>query len=98
MNYIDILLILVVLLAIWAGWRKGFILGSINLIVWIGSLFIGFIGYPYLDRGLIQLFPRMGIWSTPVAFILTIIIARMIMALLFNTILKRTPDNVHAHG
>ena len=98
MNYIDILLIAIVGLAIWVGWRKGFILGSINLLIWIGSLFAGFLFYPSLSKLLQGFFPGLGVWNTPIAFIVTIIFARILLALIFNTVLKRTPDKVHTHG
>ena len=45
MNYVDIILLLVMALAVWGGWKKGFIVGSINLVVWIGSLLSGFFLY-----------------------------------------------------
>ena len=97
-NYIDIILVVVLALAMWAGWKKGFILGSINLLVWIGSLVIAFIFYSSLGGLLQSFFPGLGVWNTPLAFILTIIIARLVLALVFNSVLKRTPDNVHTHG
>lgn len=98
MNYIDIILIAIVALAVWAGWRKGFILGSINLLVWVGSLFTGFIFYQSLGSVMQGFFPGLGVWNTPLAFIITIIIARIILALIFNSFLKKTPDTVHSHG
>ena len=98
MNYIDIFLVLIVALAIWAGWKKGFILGSINLFVWIGSLITGFLFYQSLAALMQGFFPGLGVWNTPLAFIVTIIISRIILALVFNALLKRTPDTVHTHG
>ena len=34
MNWVDLALLLVVLLAIWSGWRSGFILGTLDLVNW----------------------------------------------------------------
>ena len=98
MNYVDIILLLVMALAIWGGWRKGFILGSINLAVWIGSLLVGFFFYQYLAAVLQSVLPGLGVWTLPLAFITTIILARILLAVIFNSILSRTPDNVHSHG
>jgi uncharacterized protein YkwD len=98
MNYVDVLLLLVVGLAIWAGWRKGFILGSINLVVWIGSLLAGFIFYQQAGSLLQGFFPALGVWTLPLGFLVTIILARLILALLFNTILRSTPEKAHVHG
>ena len=68
MNYVDIFLLLVMVLAVWAGWKRGFIIGSINLIVWIGSLLAGFFFYQYAGNFLKQVFPRLGEWTLPLAF------------------------------
>jgi len=85
-------------LAIWGGWRKGFILGSINLAVWIGSLLIGFFFYQYLAAVLQSVLPGLGVWTLPLAFITTIILARILLAVIFNAVLSRTPDNMHSNG
>jgi uncharacterized membrane protein required for colicin V production len=50
MNWVDVALLLVVLLAVWSGWRSGFILGTLDLMNWIGSVLLGFLFYPYLAR------------------------------------------------
>ena len=98
MNYVDVILMAIIVLAIWAGWRRGFILGSVNLAVWLGSLVLGFLFYPYISNVLAQYFTGLGVWNLPLSFIITIILARILLALIFNTILRRTPDNVHGHG
>jgi uncharacterized protein YkwD len=98
MNVIDIALALVMSLAIWAGWKKGFILGTINLVVWIGSLLTGFFGYKYVGALLQKLIPSLGVWNLPLAFIITIIVARLILALIFNSLLKVTPQYAHESG
>jgi uncharacterized protein YkwD len=98
MNYVDIVLLLVMAFALWAGWRKGFILGTINLGVWTGSLLAGFVLYKYVGGWLQSMLPGLGVWSLPLAFLLTIIITRIILGLIFNLILRSTPDHVHSHG
>ena len=40
-NYIDLLLVVVVLLSAFYGWYRGFILGLLDLLRWIGSLLVG---------------------------------------------------------
>lgn len=98
MNYVDIILLGVVILAVWAGWKKGFILGSINLVVWIGSLLTGFFLYQYTGNLLQALFPSLGAWTLPLAFLLTIILARILLAYIFNNVLRHTPETAHTHG
>lgn len=98
MNYVDLILLLIMAFAIWGGWKKGFILGTVNLIVWIGSLLIGFFLYKYTGELLQSVFPNLGVWALPLAFLITIVLARILLAFLFNTLLNRTPDNVHSSG
>jgi uncharacterized protein YkwD len=98
MNWVDLALILVVLLAVWAGWKKGFILGLVDLLVWIGSLVAGFFTYKYVADLLKQAFPSLGVWTLPISFFLTIIVARIILSFIFNKLLRNTPTHAHEHG
>jgi uncharacterized protein YkwD len=98
MNYVDIILLLVMALAIWGGWKRGFIIGSINLIGWIGSLLAGFFFYQYTGNFLKAHFPSLGVWTLPLAFLSIIILSRIILGLIFNIILKRTPEEAHSSG
>src|SRR4051812_8001758 len=95
MNYVDVILLLIMALAIWGGWKKGFILGSINLLVWVGSLLCGFFLYRYMANILQQLFPSLGVWTLPLSFLLVIILTRLLLALIFNNLLRRTPEDYH---
>ncbi len=97
MNYVDIILLVIVALAMWAGWRRGFILGTVNLTVWLGSLFAGFVFYRPVGGWLQSVFPGLGIWTMPLGFVTVIIIARILLALVFNLVLRRTPEDVHRH-
>lgn len=95
MNWIDWILIFIVLLSVWTGWQKGFILGIIDLISWIGSLLAGFFLYSYVANWIDEYITPLGIWSAPVAFILTIIVARILLSLLFIPLLRSTSENTH---
>ena len=94
MNFIDIALILVVLLSVWGGIKKGFVMGSFELISWIGTLLIGFFAYKYV-ADLFERFWPLGVWTLPVSFILTLVLARILLSLIINNILKVTPVETH---
>src|SRR5688500_13922 len=94
MNFIDIALILIVLLSVWSGWRKGFVIGAFELISWLGTLAIGFVGYKYLAV-LLERFLSLGVWTLPVAFILTLLLGRILLSVIINNILKITPTETH---
>lgn len=93
MNLIDAILIFVVLLSIWAAWRTGFIISSINLLVWLGSLAAGLYGYSYVGKLLQSLSIRPGVWLLPISFIMTVIIVRILLSMLMTRILKSTPES-----
>lgn len=98
MNYVDIILLLVIALAVWGGWRKGFIIGSANLIAWIGSLLAGFFFYQYAGNFLKEAFPRLGVWTLPISFLSLVVLSRLLLGGLFNVILRSTSQETHSHG
>jgi uncharacterized protein YkwD len=95
MNWIDLLLVLVILLAAWSGYKRGFILGSLELISWLGSLAAAFWLYQYLSRFLQIVIPALGIWTMPLAFLITLIIVRIIFSVIVHAILVRTHRDAH---
>lgn len=97
MNWIDVALLLTVVLAMWGGWQKGFIIGIVDLIVWIGSLLAGFFCYRFFGEFLESIFPSLGVWTLPLAFLITIILARILLSVLFNLVLKATSVRIHRH-
>jgi uncharacterized protein YkwD len=98
MNWVDISLILIALLAIWGGWRRGFISGALNLIAWVGSLLIGFYFYPYTANFIEKHIASLDVWTLPVAFASTIIVARIFLAIIVYAILSATPPQLHRNG
>ena len=94
MNWVDILLLVVLVLAAWAGWHRGFILGSLDLVTWFGSIVLGFVFYPYAANGIANLV-TLGPWLLPVAFILTTIIARVLLGIITKRILHIIPENAN---
>ena len=95
MNGIDIVLIIIVLLSISTGWKKGFILGLLDLATSVGSILAGLFFYQYLTSFLEKYVNTLGVWTLPVAFIVTIIIARIILSLITKSLLTATPEEVH---
>ncbi|HUR66311.1 MAG TPA: CvpA family protein [Chitinophagaceae bacterium] len=97
MNWIDIVLIVVVLLAVFAGWHRGFILGSLDLLSWTGSLVIGYLLYPYTANLIDNIF-SLGAWLLPLAFLLTAILARIAIGFIVRLILRAVPHDAHPHN
>lgn len=95
MNLIDVLLLLIVALAMWAGWAKGFIVGIADLVVWLGSLVLGFILYKHAGELLYKLFPSLGVWGFPLGFLLTLVVSRILLSALFSRFIRDTPTETH---
>jgi uncharacterized protein YkwD len=98
MNWVDLVLILIVVLAIWGGWQRGFILGTLDLVNWFGSILLGVIFYPYLSNFLKMIFPSLGTWLLPVALIVTIILARILIGLVTSRIAWSTTPRANESG
>lgn len=95
MNYIDILLILIVILSIWSGIQKGFILGIIDLLGWLGGLLLTFLLYPFVVTLFRTYIPSIGPWTVPIAFLLTLILIRITLFYIATLILKQVPPASH---
>jgi len=94
-NYIDLLLILIVLLSAYYGWYRGFILGLLDLLRWIGSLLLALRFYQPLARRLAPHFDWAEAWDRPVAFLMVAILAGLAIQLIGSALLRRLPKDVH---
>jgi uncharacterized protein YkwD len=94
MNWIDLLLIVVIVLSVIAGFYRGFIIGSISLLSWTGSLLLAFLFYPYTAQGMDKIM-NVGPWLLPLAFIITAVIARIIIGVLARLIFRSIPDSAN---
>lgn len=95
LNWIDLILIIVILFSIYSGWRKGFINGMLQLISWILTLILSFVLYKYLADFLQNNVKAIGIWATPVAFLAMVFIIRLVIDVLFIQLTRRISENVH---
>lgn len=97
MNWIDLILAVVFLLAVIAGWYRGFIMGALDLGTWVGSLVLGYLFYPYAAKWIDTLF-NLGAWLLPVSFILTTILARILIGIVVRLILSLIPHHANHNG
>lgn len=97
MNWVDLILILIVALAIIAGWYRGFITSTLGLLIWAGSFIIAYLGYRRVADFLDSLF-NAGPWLLPIAFILTAIVAGTILSIVAGYISRNVSPGVHLNG
>jgi uncharacterized protein YkwD len=97
MNWVDLILMLIVLLAIIAGWYRGLISSLLSLIVWAGSFISAYIFYPYVAIFIDSLFDA-GPWLLAIAFILTAIVAGTLLSILAGYISRSVPIETHQNS
>jgi uncharacterized protein YkwD len=94
-NSIDIFLVLLILLSVWAGWRHGLLLGLLNLSRWLGSLVAGWLLYPTVARLLALENGLPEMWRAPLGFLLVVLITGVLLRLFGNALLGRLPRDFH---
>jgi uncharacterized protein YkwD len=94
MNWIDLVLALVIILSVIAGWYRGFFIGMLALVSWTGSLVLGYFFYSYTAKGLEKLL-NFGPWLLPLAFLITCIIARILIGFLARFIVRTIPEHAN---
>ena len=97
MNWIDLILILIVLLAVIAGWYRGFISSMLSLLVWAGSFVIAYLFYPYVASFINTIFDA-GPWLLAIAFLFTAILAGVLLSLLAGYISRSFSIEAHQNG
>lgn len=98
MNWVDLSLALIFFLAVWAGWYRGFIIGSFDLLGWIGSFIVGYLFYPRAAKLFSDWFPDLGPWLLPVSFLSVLVIARLILGFISGRIIRAIPDTLQRSG
>lgn len=91
MNWVDLALIVVFLFMLIAGYSRGFILGSLDLISWAGSFILAYIFYGQLAE-LIKKMVDLKIWLLPVSFLLILVVSRLIIAWIAGLVIRSLPD------
>jgi len=94
-NSIDLVLFLLILLAVWGGWRRGFILGFLNLLRWLGSLLAGWFAYQPVADLLASKTGLSAVWQQPAAFLLVVLLTSLAIGVFGNALLKHLPHGIH---
>lgn len=97
MNLVDIFLGLIILVSIYGGYKKGFILGAVDLLTLALGLVFAFWSSRYLAAFFEKYISSIGVWTHPLSFIIAYFIARGILSALTARIFKELPDTSHKH-
>ena len=95
-NPIDILLVIVIVLSLLNGYRRGFIHGMLDLAGWVLSLLAGLRYYHPVASWLgprIDIWPE--VWDQPIAFVLVAVLVGVLVHLIGYALMRRLPQDVH---
>jgi uncharacterized protein YkwD len=95
-NPIDALLVILILLSVLNGYRRGFVHGVLDLAAWVLSLVAALRYYEPLAQ---WLGPRIDVWSEvwdrPIAFVIVAVIVGVIVQAIGYLLLIRLPEDIH---
>jgi uncharacterized protein YkwD len=95
-NAIDIVLVVLVLLIALNGWRRGFILGLLDLLGWILGLVVALRFYQPVAAGLgARIDWWSDVWDQPLAFMLIAASVGVAVRVVRFVVLKRLPEEAH---
>lgn len=95
-TWVDALLVALVLLAAWGGWRRGLAWALLELLTLATGLLAALRWWPPLAAWLA---PHLGeAWARPAAFVALFLLVRIGLSLLLGRALRRLPARFHAHA
>jgi uncharacterized protein YkwD len=95
-NIIDIVIVVLVLLSVLNGWRRGFILGVLDLLGWALVLVAGLRFYQPVARWLgthVDLWSE--VWNRPIAFVIIAILTGAFVQIVGSVLLRRVSKEAH---
>lgn len=95
-NPIDILLVIVILLSVLNGYRRGFVHGMLDLAGWVLSLLAGLRYYHPIAQWIGPHFDLWSeVWDQPIAFVLVALLVNVAVQVIGYWLLRRLPENIH---
>ncbi|TKB98863.1 CvpA family protein [Pedobacter cryophilus] len=95
LNYVDFILALVIILAIYHGWRRGFIIGLLELVELAVSIWAAFSFYLYIATFLDDQFGIMERWLFPLSFFITLLLTRLLIGAVAYRLVKIFSNKTH---
>lgn len=95
MNWLDLILIGLILLEAVLGWRQGFVRSSLGLVTWLGGLLLAFLLYTPLAAWLAAATGLSEIWARPAAFLAVTFAGIIVLRVLAGLAVRRVPGAFH---
>src|SRR5215510_1616742 len=94
-NLVDVVLLVLIVLNLLNGYRRGFILGVLDLAGWVLALVAGLRYYEPVARLLAPFELWSEVWDQPIAFVLVALLVGVLVHLIAYGLLKRLSPEVH---
>lgn len=94
-NWVDLLLVLVVVLSAIGGWRRGVIMGFFDLVRWLGSWFLALVFYQPLSSALTAVTTLEDTWRNPLAFVIILFTVSLVLRMIEAKATERLPKDIH---
>ncbi len=94
-NYVDLILLLIIILAAIHGFRRGFIIGILEIIALAASILAAFYFYPAIAKQFALFLTFQERWLLPFAFLVTFLLSRLIIGTILYFLFKQLPKNIH---
>lgn len=95
MNWIDIILLIVMVMSIVASYNRGLIISLLDLLSWIGSFIVAFLTYKPISNLVQDAVPALNYWAVPLTFVLLVMLARLLFDTICYSIIKNVPQQAH---
>jgi len=96
-NYIDLILISVIMLSAWRGWQTGFLISITEIFIWLVSLIAALLFSEFLATFLDKLFDISLIWLRPLSFILILTLFSRMIYEICDGLTKNIPESKNEH-
>lgn len=97
MNYIDLILISILGMAVLHGWRRGFIHSFIEIVIWLGSLLSAVLLSGSIAKLFRIFFDVTDPWILPLTFILILAASSRIIFLVCDSLSDKVTEETHQH-
>jgi len=97
LTWFDALLLLVLVLGLWAGWRRGLLAGTAEMVALLASLWLAWASGPALAAWAGRQEWHLGVWALPAAVIVAYLLARLLLGALLGSALAALPAKAHRH-
>ncbi len=95
LNYVDLILSIIIILGIYQGYRRGFILGFLELFAIAASILTAFYFYQNTADLLAKHLQLQERWLLPFAFLITLLICRFIIGIIIYYLIRYLPPSLN---